>query len=357
MRTRSLWRHWSVALGAALCGHSAFLQAETARPPATSATAVPAARASTATVSWRALDTTYDSLAMTEAERQSTVSAQVSGRITAIYFRAGDSVRQGQVIMRIDQTTANQEVAGMSARVHEAEVQLDNASKQYQRLQELFTQKYVSQAQLDKGEADFKTAQAQLATLRAGLAQSHTQRGFAEVVAPYSGVMSALLVEVGEMAAPGRPLATGYDPSSLRVTAQIPQTQVEAVRRGARAWIEIPGRSQWLSASSLTVLPAADPRTHTTEVRVSLPDQSGLLPGQLARVHFVTGTARRLVVPSASLLHRSELTAVYVLANGGKPQLRQVRTGSIAGDFTEILAGLAEGEQVLLNPASALLGS
>lgn len=308
-----------------------------------------------ATAAYQDVEATYDSLAIAEAERQSTVAAQIAGRIVDINFRPGDSVKQGQVIMRIDPTTANQEVAGAQARVREAEVQLDNASRQFERFKQLFTQKYVSQAQLDKAEADYKAAQAQLNTLKAGLGQSAASRGFATITAPYSGVMSALHVELGEMAAPGKPLATGYDPAFLRVTAQIPQTQIEAIRRGNKAYVEVPGQTRWIAASSITVLPAADPRTHTTEVRVNLPaDVKGLLPGQFARAHFVTGNARRLVVPASAVLRRSELTAVYVVPANNKPQLRQVRLGqALAGGLIEILAGITAGERVAIEPVAA----
>ena len=319
------------------------------------ATAAPLAAA---TVEYRDVESTWDSLGVAEAERQSTVSAQLSGRIVAINFRAGDAVQQGQVIMRIDPATANQDVAGMQARVREAEVNLENARKQYTRVKDLFAQNYVSQTQLDNAEAAFKAAQAQVNTLQAGLGQSSTQRAYANVVAPYSGVMSALLVEVGEMATPGKPLATGYDPANLRVTAQVPQSRLDSVRRGNKAYVEIPGKPSWTAARGLIIIPSADPRTQSSEVRALLPaDSQGLLPGQFARVHFVTGTSRRLVAPTAAILHRSELTAVYVLPANGKPQLRQVRLGdALPGGLTELLAGVAPGEKIALDPVAAGLG-
>lgn len=316
--------------------------------------AVVAAPLATTTVSYQQVESTWDSLAIAEAERQSTVSAQIAGRIVAINFRAGDKVQQGQVIMKIDPTTANQEVVGMQARVHEAEVQQDNARKQYERVKGLLADKYVSQAQMDKAEADFKAAQAQLHTLQANLGQSTTQRSYSSVIAPYSGVMSALLVEVGEMATVGKPLATGYDPASLRVTAQVPQSRLESVRRGNKAYIEINGQASWLTARSLTFLPSADPRTQASEVRALLPaDSQGLLVGQFARVHFVTGNARRLVVPSASILRRSELTAVYVITKDNQPQLRQIRLGTAFNGVTEVLAGVSAGEKIALDPIAA----
>lgn len=320
-------------------------------------TSVAAAPLKTTTVSYRLVENTYDTVANAEAERQSTVSAQVTGRIVNIYFRAGDKVQQGQAIMRIDAATANDDVAGMQARVREAEVQRDNLQKQYQRIKELFQQQYVGQAQLDKAEADYKSAVAQVNTLQAGLKQSTTNRNFSTINAPYSGVMSALHVEVGEMAFAGKPLATGYDPRYLRLSSHVPQSQMSAIQRYNKAYIELNGQSSWLSASKITFIPTADARTHTSEVRIALPENSAVLPNQLAKVHFVVGQEQRLVIPKASVLQRSELNAVYVIKPKQKPQLRQIRLGkTLANGWVEVLAGLEAGETIALEPIAAGLG-
>jgi RND family efflux transporter MFP subunit len=315
----------------------------------------------TAAVSWRQVEATWESEAIVQAEHQSTVAAQTAGRVTAIYFRPGDTVKQGQVIMRIDPSVAEQQVAGVKAQVEEARVGLENATNEYNRFRDLFAKNYVSRSQMDQVEANYKSAQARLNTLRANSGQVAASRGFADVRAPYGGVMSELLVELGEMASPGTPLATGFDPAWLRATAQVPQAWIEAVRRGNKAFIETsaaadaPGSARWIPAARLVVLPSADARTQTTEVRAYLPEKSGgLMPGQFVRLHFVTGTARRLVVPASAVFQRSELTAVYVVTGKGRPQLRQVRVGERQGDGSyEVLSGLREGEPVALDPVRA----
>ncbi len=317
-----------------------------------------AAPLATTTVNYRVVENTYDAVANAEAERQSTVSSQVNGRILAIYFRAGDKVQQGQAIMRIDSATANDDVAGMQARVREAEVQRDNLQKQFQRIKELFQQQYVGQAQLDKAEADYKSAVAQVNTLQASLKQSATNRSFTTINAPYSGVMSALHVEVGEMAFAGKPLATGYDPRYLRLSSHVPQSQITAIQSYNKAYIELNGQKSWLNAKNLSYIPTADARTHTTEVRIALPENSAVLPNQLARVHFVIGQEQRLVVPQSSVLQRGELNAVYVIKAKQKPQLRQIRVGKkLANGWIEVLAGVEAGETIALEAIAAGLGA
>lgn len=309
----------------------------------------------TAPVEYRTLDATFGAEAVIEAEHQSTVSAQVAGRVLEINYRPGDTVPAGAVIMRIDPRMAEQEVIGMDARLNEARVNLDNARRQYQRSKDLLEKNFVSQADFDKAEATFKAAEAQLKTLLAAKGQAETSAQYATIEAPYGGVMAALHVEVGEMAVPGKALATGFDPHYLRATTRVPQAFISPVKASRKAWLEHAPNEPWLETTKIQVLPAADPRTHDTEVRVYLPDTiTHLMPGQFVRVHFVTGQERRLVVPQAAVIQRSELTAVYVLDANGVPQLRQIRAGEVQpGGWVEVLAGLRVGETVSLNPVLA----
>jgi membrane fusion protein, multidrug efflux system len=306
----------------------------------------------TAAAEMRDVELAYSAEAVVEAVRQSTVAAQVSGRIVDLRFDVGDFVKKGEVIVRIDERAAAQALESSEAQVREAEAALRNARAQYERSRQLVSQKFLSEAALDKVEADYKAAQARLAALLAGAGQAATEKSFTTIVAPYSGVVSARHVELGEMATPGKPLMTGFDPGTLRVTATVPQAQIGAIQAGGKARVEIPSAGRWIDAKRVTIVPSADPRTHTTQVRLELPaDVRGVYPGVYARAHFVTGTAPRLLVPRAAVLRRSEVTAVYVVDDKGAAQLRQVRLGT-AGDESsvEVLAGLRPGERVALEP-------
>lgn len=338
----------SIVLAAALalagCG------AEQAPPPTAAA---PELR--TGVVEMREVELAYSAEATVEAVRQSTVAAQIAGRIVDLRFDVGDVVRKGEVIARIDQRAATQAVAASEAQVAEAEAALRNARVNFERSKQLLAQKFVSSAAVDKAEADYRAAQARVAALLAGAGQAATERSFATIVAPYGGVVSARHVELGEMATPGKPLLTGFDPTTLRVVATVPQAQVGAIEAGGKARVEVPGLGKWIEARRVTVVPSADPRTHTTRVRIELPeDVRGVYPGVFARAHFTVGRAPRLLVPREAVVRRSEVTAVYVIDAKGFPHLRQVRLGA-AGDeqSIEVLAGLKAGERVALDPVKA----
>jgi RND family efflux transporter MFP subunit len=314
-----------------------------------------AAPLSTATVEYRDVDLTYAAEAVVEAVRQSTVSAQVSGRIVEINFDVGDFVKKGQVIIRIDEAEARQIVAGSEAQVAQARASYENARIALERSRQLAAQKFISQAALDKSEADFRVAEAQLKAAMAGAGQAATTKAYTVVVAPYSGVVAARHVELGEMASPGKPLMTGFDPADMRVIATVPQYKVAEVRSSPRAMVEVPSLNKWIQAERVTVLPAADPRTHATMVRLDLPETTReVYPGMFARAYFTVGRARKLVVPAAAIVKRSEVTGVYVVNANGAIGFRQIRLGEPAGQGDiEILAGLAAGEKVALEPVKA----
>jgi RND family efflux transporter MFP subunit len=305
-------------------------------------------------VAVRDLPQTIGAEGVVEAIKQTTLGAQVAGRIVALDVKAGDTVRAGQVLARIDARTADQAVAASRSQIAEADANLANAKRKYERSRDLVAQKFVSQAALDQAEAEYKAAQAQLAAITASAGQAIAAQSFTNVTAPYAGVVGATLAELGDMAQPGRPLVTVFDPRELRVTATVPQAALSRVRFDAPIRVELPALGTSLTAVKATIIPMADSRTHTSRIRLDLPATEGVLPGQFARARFVVGAARVLAIPATALVRRGEVTAVYRVDSEGRTHLRQVRAGETAGDGEiEILSGLSAGERIAVNAIQA----
>jgi RND family efflux transporter MFP subunit len=294
-----------------------------------------------------------------EAVRQSTLAAQIAGQIVELRVRVGDSVKAGQVLARIDPRAAEQAVAGSQSQVAEAQAGLNNALRNYERSKELFAKKFLSKAALDQAELDFKAAQARVAALQANAGQASTARTYTNITAPYAGMVAATPIEVGDMATPGRPLVTVFDPANMRVIATLSQSSLREVKLNLPVRVDVPALRRSVTAKQITLIPLADSRTHTVRLRLELGDAGALLPGQFARAYFITGMARKLLIPQQAVLRRSEVTGVYVVGAGAVPQLRQIRAGDVTADgFVEVLAGLHEGERVALEPIKAgLLGA
>ena len=296
-----------------------------------------------------------------EAVRDTTLSAQVPGAIVALTVKAGDTVKAGQELVRIDARAASQSAAASVAQVDAARASLQVASKEFERQKQLFQKQYISQAALDRAQAQLQASQAQVQALQAQAGAATTQSGFYVLKAPYAGVISEVPVALGDMAMPGRPLMRLYDPSALRVTAVVPQMAAAALAGSQNLQVEIPGLTNArtsVQASQIQLLPTVDAATHTVQLRVALsPDVKDATPGMFARLWLPAAVLAagelRMQIPATAVVRRAEMTGVYVLDAQGRPLLRQVRLGRRSGEQVEVLSGLRPGDKVATDPQAA----
>lgn len=301
--------------------------------------------------------------AVVEAVRQTSLSTQVAGAIVALTVKAGDKVKAGQELLRIDARAAQQNVMGAGAQVEAAQANLTVASKELDRQKQLLQKQYISQAAFDRAQAQWDAAKAQLKALQAQNSAAQTQSGFYVVSAPYAGMVSDVTVTLGDMAMPGRPLLTMYDPSALRVTAAVPQgllANVQAQPKAVRFELpDVPGFNTPHLATQIQLMPSVDPVTHTGQIRLTLPaGMVGIAPGVFARVWLPgvaagQGRAERVYLPVSAIVRRAEMTGVYVVDAQGKPSLRQLRLGQTSGERVEVLSGLRQNDKVAAEPQLA----
>ncbi len=301
--------------------------------------------------------------------RQATLSAQVGGNVVALLVKAGDRVKAGQPVARVDERELQAGVLRSEAGVAQAEAEWRNARLAADRARELRGQGFVSQAALDQAETSLKAAQAGVAQAQAGRTQASLARGFTTVSAPFDAVVLATHVEAGDLATPGRAIATIYAPGAMRAVVQVPASLAAAARGARQVQVEL-ADGRRVTPVARQLLPGADAVSQTVEWRLELPAELAtpataasqpLLPGQQLRVHFegaapATAGQAPLVVPAAAVLRRGELSAVYV-AQGTRFVLRAVRTGASrrvdGGDGIEILAGVTPGERLAADAVRA----
>lgn len=308
-----------------------------------------------------------------QAVQQATVAAQLGGTVLALQVRAGDAVARGQPLARLDDREAAAGVQGGDATLARAQAELAAAQLQAQRTRELRAQGFVSAAALDLTDSQLKVAQAGVAQAQAARSQASLARSFAQINAPFEGIVLATHVEAGDLATPGRPIVTLYAPGALRVVVQLPSAYAAAARQARSIEIELPGGA-WVKPAGTALLPGTDPVSQTIEWRLELPPSTASAPsatpaarpGQAARVRFVgpaDGTAPAAAmsaggappvmgVPASALVQRSELQAVYVVQGDGFV-LRAVRVGRPQGAVVPVLAGLRAGERVAVNGVQA----
>lgn len=290
--------------------------------------------------------------------RQSTVSAQASGRIATLLVKAGDKVLAGQLLATIDDREAQTGLQRSQAEVAQAQAGLRNAQANFNRTRDLQAQGFVSAAALDTADSQLKSALAGRDQAGAGARQSALAQGFTRVSAPFEGWVLQTQAEVGDLALPGKPLLTLYAPLPIRAVVQVPVSRAGVARSAGAVEVLLPGGEggpRWIRPTATSTVPTADPVSQTIEWRLELPAEAAksLLPGQQVRVRFTGGQADRSLIPASAVLRRGELTAVYVVLNQGFV-LKAVRLGADHGaDGVEVVAGLMAGDRVALDPIKA----
>ena len=292
---------------------------------------------------------------LVEAVHQSTISAQTAGEIVELPFDVNDYVPKGALIVRLDDKRQKAQLDQAIASEAQARAKLADAESDYRRKQQLFKKKVLGKATLDKAETELKSARAGLELAQAQLAQAREQWEYTRVRAPFAGVMIERLVEIGEHARIGTPLATGLSLEKLRVKVDIPAHYASKIRENLRARVLTPDNGMWLETADITLFPFANPQSHTFTARVQLPDgQHGMYPGVLVKVAFLVGRQQALLIPDTAIVRRSEVTGVYVVKDSGQIDFRQLRIGRpAAGGMRVVLAGLEEGESIALDPVAA----
>ena len=290
-----------------------------------------------------------------EAVQRSTISAQTSGRVLEVLYDVDDFVEQGAVVVQLSDSEQRARVRAAEGSLSEARVRYQEATAEFERIEAIFADQLVSQAEFDRARAARDSARARLESAQASLAEAREQLGYTTIVAPYPGIVTERHVEVGESVSPGAPLLTGISLEQLRVSINVPQRLVDNLRRHREAHVVL-DTGERIAAESLTIFPFADPATNTFQVRVNLPELEetvGLFPGMFVKTAIKLGEDRRLVVPSEAVIFRSEVVAAYVVDPDGRIGFRQIRVGRELPEGFEVLAGLREGERVALDPVHA----
>lgn len=273
---------------------------------------------------------------------RSTIEAKVSGRIAEMPVILGQKVQSGELLAKID-------AREIQARLEQAEAQNEQASRDINRIRTLAQKQVSSKQELDAVEARARVAEA-------ALREARTMLGYVNVTAPFDGVVSRRLAEVGDLAAPGKPLLEIEDRGALRFEADVPEALIGMVNAGDKMEVSIPTIRQNFSATVAEVSPTADAASRTFLVKLELPGAPELRAGQFGRAAVPVGEAKSLRIPASAIVKRGQMEIVFV-KDSGKARLRLVRTGKSFPDGVEILSGLKDGDAVILsNPTSLVDG-
>lgn len=306
----------------------------------TGGAALPPARVRTAQVRLESVPVLTEITGTVRPLRRATLAAKLMGAIEELPVILGQPVRAGDVLVRIS-------AGEISARLAQAQAQLDQAQRDLARERDLLP-KNASTPDL------VRNLETRVTLSEAMVREAGTMLGYAVVRAPFDGLVARKFAEAGDFASPGVPLLEIEGGGAFQVEAGIPDSLVGALQTGATADIAITSAGVAFTAALAELSSAADANAHTVTAKFTVPAGVVVRSGQFARVQVPGAPVRVLLAPATAVSRLGQMERVFVVGEGNRAVLRLVKTGAVRGDRLEILAGLDDGERVVLAPSAAL---
>lgn len=285
---------------------------------------------------------------------QSSVSARVMGPVVEVRASAGQQVRTGDVLVRIQPETSEGQLSQTRGALAQAEAALALAERNLKRYEALHEQEAASDLELDMARMEHRKAAGAVEQARGAVQAARSVASDTEVAAPFDARVVERLVEVGDMAAPGRPLVRLEALAGREMHLAVRAADIERLSAGQTLPVTLDTRPKLgtIEATVAEIVPSADPATHTFTVKLDLGDVD--VPSGLAgRATLAGDTVERILIPASAVHQRGGLELVIVRAEDGTARTRAVTVGAPAGDqMVEILSGIQAGDEVVVDAAT-----
>jgi len=347
LRTPALLLTAAVALTLAACGGHDDKSKSGEKPGASRQTV------SVATSIEQALPRVIVASGTVSAWEEVPVGAETGG-LTAVgvYVDEGSYVRQGQTLVKLNDALLQAQLRQQQAGVQTAEANAARDDAALARAQELKTRGFLSQASLDTALANQRASAANLASAQASLSETRTRLAQSEIKAPVSGLIISRSVTKGQIVAAGTELFRMVREGRLELDAQVPETDLPALRAGQTATITS-NEGVATSGTIRIVTPEVDAQTRLGLARITLSPGSGLKPGMFARASITAGAQPTTVVPTAAVLYRNNKSGVFILDTQNAAHFRPVTVLSRRDDQTSV-SGVEAGVRVVVQGAGFL---
>jgi RND family efflux transporter MFP subunit len=280
------------------------------------------------------------------------IAPKTTARIIEIKVNAGDKVKKGDVIARLDERDVKAQENAALAMLASAFAQASRAQADEKRTRSLFSKEAATRESFDAVVARAKEAQAAVSQATSAVAEIRTHLADTLLVAPFDGTVVKRLKEPGDMGLPGIPIVTLQTPQGLRLEADVPSTCAGRYSIGMNVNVRIDTLGLTASAQIDEISPEVDPQTRTQLIKIALPAMAGLQPGYFGWLEQACDQHEALLIPASAVQHIGQLEVIRVVSEG-RQLMRHIRTGKTFGDQVEVISGLHESETVITHPQQA----
>ena len=293
---------------------------------------------------------TVTAVGSVQPRRKTDVASLLLASIREIRPRPGDRVKAGEALVSLDDRELNAQQREATAALAAAEADMVTRKSEYDRVKSLRGSGSVSAEELNRVEGAYRVTEAQVRRVRETVGRIEVQLTYTRIVATGDGIVADRFAEPGDLATPGKPLLTVYDPNDLELHVNVPESLASGLGVGKPLGIRIDANNWSATAVVREIVPLAQQASRSVVVKLGLTVSSAapVLPGMYGRAAIPVGQVERVWLPQAAVQQLGQLDLVDVADPAGVLTRRFVRLGRSADGKVEILSGLAAGERVAL---------
>ncbi len=289
-----------------------------------------------------------------EAVQTANISTRVMSRITQIFVKTGDRVNKGQLLVRVWDEDIKAKRAQADAMIAEAEGAYATAQRDYDRFNNLYKQQSATAKEVDNVTLQHSSAEARLAAAKQMRSEVNAILSYSSLTAPFSGVVTQKLAEVGSIANPGMPILTIEQNGILQVSASVAESDISNIHLGDVANVQIKSAGEFLDGKIIQINPSSQFSGGQYIVKISIPGtaKKEVYAGMFASVSIPMKDIRQdkndvVLVPLSAIFNRDELTGIYTVSANNTALLRWIRLGKTYGDKVEVISGLSKNEKFI----------
>ena len=281
------------------------------------------------------------------AVHETTIGSKLLASVMEANLKAGQKVRVGDVLVRLDDTDLKAKLQQARAAVASIEAVRAQAAVEEKRYAQLLQSKAVTGQEYEKVATALQSAEAESRRAQATVNEVQATLDWATIRSPIDGTIIDKKVDVGDMVTPGQMLVTLFDPHRMQLVASVRESLTHQLKQGQDIGVQIEGLEQQCSGTISEIVPEAQSNSRTFEVKVTGPCPPGIYSGMFGRIVIPLGEEEVLVIPGRAVQHVGQLQLVDVVQDD-RVARRSIRTGRMLVDDVEVLSGLREGEQVVV---------
>lgn len=288
-----------------------------------------------------------------QAANSANLSTRMMGFVTKIPVNIGDKVKKGQLLIAINDSDLSAKLSQVNAGISEAKAAFTNAEKDYIRYKNLYAENSATQKEFDDMTAHYNMAKARLEGAKEMKNEIEAQFTYANIRAPFNGVITNKFIEEGNMANPGMPLIALEAPGSFEVIARVPESEISKINSGIPVSVFVKSLNASITGKVIEVSSSAKNTGGQYLVKVALDKtEASILSGMFVTVQFPIEKQEKteaIMVPVEALVNNGQLSGIYTISETNTAILRWLRLGKTFGDQVEVLSGLSSNETYIIS--------